>query len=115
MRPKIYQNRSRGFFAGMAYAGKESATSGSIGYVTPQWEEDVTVYPISEVQFDGVTIRIVVTDREYGNLVLVGFARENFMDLKIKGLYTRSKPQIRFLRPDAWTGSLERLRSGMEP
>ena len=92
----------------------ESESSGSIGYVRPQWEDEgVRAWAIAELEFDGVTIKISVLDREFGDFVLVGFARANFMDLKIKGL-SKSKIRIRFLRPNAWEGSLDRLRSGME-
>ena len=93
----------------------ESENSGSVGCVRAQWEdEDVRTWAIGGVEFDGVTVKISVLDSEFGDFVLVGFARQNFMKLKIKG-WEKSKIRIRFLRPEAWEGSLDRLRRGMEP
>ena len=82
--------------------------------VDPATGRENKTYPIASIEFDGVTIRILVSDREYGEIELSGLARESFMTITISGLYGRAA-KIRFVRPDAWTGSLERLRSGMEP
>ena len=92
----------------------DSQSSGSLGYIRPQWkDESVRAWVIGESEFDGVNLKVSVLDPEFGDFVLVGLARQTYMDLKIKGL-SRSKIRIRFLRPEAWEGSLDRLRRGME-
>jgi len=89
--------------------------SGSLGYVQPEWKDDeVTVYEIADLQFDGFQLLITLEHPEWGTIVLKGYAREQFMKLRVKGLYHRTKPRVSFVRATAWESVLDRLRSEMK-
>lgn len=120
--PPIPFEKVRGEWIGQCALGDvfrlniESKTAGSLGYLAPEWEnEKVRVHDLAGVNFDGVIIQITVVDREFGDFSLEGLARENVLDLRIKGLYVKSEPRIRFVRPSNWGSALERLREEMEP
>ena len=90
--------------------------TGVLAEVRPWDEEDeVTVYQIVDLHLNGSEIRIKLRHKRWGIIKLEGIASPVGLNVRIKGLYTRTEPQIPLIRCAAWEGVPNRLRAAMEP
>src|SRR4029434_6909426 len=106
--PKLTLDQIAGQWIGQCPSGEvfaldlRSDGTGLLRYIKPWDTTNITIYQIADTSFDGWTLRLNLSHRDYGNITLEGAALKHLMRLKIKKLFHHSTPDLPLTRIETW-------------